>query len=224
MNGDYDEEHIVIPNRPNIRVLRKKNECFDLGSWPMAIEYAERGRRAPFCQVKIVSDSHLEGAWSDDCWSDLFFDRLNEEVKIVGLSWNCQIRPHIQSMLLALDPIALDIVSPFFQCYEDKHEAIRKSETQMTAAVREKGYKAEVLMTGFYSTPDYADTCEGQGERDPWWLEDAYFGMDFHMYETIFYKSNRHLAIGHSQEIIHHINIVKYDQEGKYITSMSGRK
>ena len=128
--------------------------------------------------------------WADNCWSDVFFDKLNDKVKIVGTTPNCARKPHLQSMLLAFDHVSIKLVLPLLEpCFTDIETAINEGEIQITSAVLKAGYKADMLM----SRPWDWDECltPDRAERD-YTFPDEYDGMNLHPFEVIFFKT-KHL-------------------------------
>ncbi|KAJ3293767.1 hypothetical protein HK104_004202 [Borealophlyctis nickersoniae] len=123
INGEYDPVNITFPQADNIRVLQRPNECMDLGTFPIAIR--NRWRDTPHKKLKkytrfFFSFFVIPPVWSNECWSDVFLNRINKEVKMVGLTYNCMFIPHVQSMLLAMDHTSLRIISRNLQCYATK--------------------------------------------------------------------------------------------------------
>ena len=60
-----------------------------------------------------------------------------------------------------------------------------------------KGYRFDVLMTGFHGEfedrDDYFDTCETNHFVQDVNVNGGYFGFNVHPYETLFVKSNRNI-------------------------------
>ncbi|KAJ3283430.1 hypothetical protein HK104_010391 [Borealophlyctis nickersoniae] len=194
MNGEYADD-IRIPKRSNIRVLNRPNTCMDFGAWPIGIKFAEM-RRKPY-ERYILMNASVRGpmmpAWSKSCWSDIFFNRLNRNnVKLVGLTYNCQFKPHVQSMLIALDRVSLQIIEPALKCYQNIEKAIWEGELVLADMIRREGYNVDVVMSAFHGVKNYQENCEGIGPHNPWHTN-TYFNRSFHPFETIFHKSNRHV-------------------------------
>jgi hypothetical protein len=50
-------------------------------------------------------------AWADLPWTDVLLEKLSDKVKMSGLSINCEFgKPHIQSMVYALDRVSLKLI------------------------------------------------------------------------------------------------------------------
>jgi hypothetical protein len=92
-------------------------------------------------------------------------------------------------MLFATDRRGINLLlSPesLANCYNDKDLAIT-AEVRSTSLITGAGYKVDVMMLAFQSSPNYATTCK---HGDLLW-EGKYFSTSMHPYETIFLKANR---------------------------------
>jgi len=108
---------VQFPSYGNVRVLRKSNQCLDFGGWRYGLDaipwrsgkythfiFINSSVRGPFVPLYVPKAIH---------WTVLFTSLLQEEgdgyaangpIKLVGMTINChQNRPHVQSMLWAID-------------------------------------------------------------------------------------------------------------------------
>jgi len=81
-NGETNASALV-PQRPNIKVVKRPNTCFDLGAigeilrsgdlWKMYKRFITMNAsvRGPFIPV-----------WSSDCWTELYLDRITARTKV----------------------------------------------------------------------------------------------------------------------------------------------
>jgi hypothetical protein len=132
LNGDNHAEGI-IPTRPNIRYIKRENDCYDLGAFA---EVLTNGGLYRNYKKFITMNASIRGPFlpylSTGCWSDMFLSRVTEEVKVgfcfqnctilclysietnldfqlVGMTVNCQAPvPHIQSMIWATDRVGIE--------------------------------------------------------------------------------------------------------------------
>lgn len=74
-------------------------------------------------------------------------------------------------------------------CWTSEAEA-KNAELHATQRVLDAGYKVDVMLDAFHATEDYATTCEA---GDPY-FENAYYGINVHPFETMFYHPGRNLA------------------------------
>lgn len=74
-------------------------------------------------------------------------------------------------------------------CFHSWDEAVH-AEIFATKVVYAAGYKAEVMMSAYYSDPEYEKNCDSGGNGDVLW-NGRYFGTNVHPFETIFMKTNR---------------------------------
>ncbi|KAF3906009.1 hypothetical protein ABW21_db0204722 [Orbilia brochopaga] len=186
-----------IPDASHITVIRRNNTCFDIGAHGEVLAsngLADRYRKF------ILMNSSIRGpflpTWSDQCWSDVYLNKLSDTNKLVGMTVNCQpwgrnIRPHIQSMILATDKIGIKILleNVLSQCFT-KHEDAVQGEMNITSSITAAGYTVSAFMTAFSSDASgYMQHCT----HDDVLYEGHYYNTSLHPYETMFQKANRNI-------------------------------
>lgn len=203
--GETNVTYLLPLDAPNIKVIKKDNTCFDLGSIGQVLLSHDEELTKKYKKF-ILMNASIRGpflpAWSNDCWSDLFLNRITDEVKLIGLTFNCIPTKHVQSMLLATDNIGINILLGKYAtsnetyakgistCFENKIDAIW-TEIRLSELFEKATYKFEVMMIAAHSFPDYYHNCS---HEDVNW-KDQYYGFDIHPYETIFIKANRNINI-----------------------------
>ncbi|KAE9373643.1 hypothetical protein N431DRAFT_465921 [Stipitochalara longipes BDJ] len=212
-NGETNATELV-PSESNIKILRRENKCFDLGTIGEVLMKNDLWKKY---KRFITLNASIRGPFlptyaSSSCWSDVFLNRITEEVKLVGTTFNCQPRPHLQSMLFATDDVGMGILLDpvlaksasiddfwgtkddpvgFTQCYETLYLAVH-SEVGITELIRSQGYEVDSLMTAFQAaTP--ATYCEKNGFPEDILYDRKYYGANIHPYETVFIKANRNI-------------------------------
>ena len=82
INGDTKQDEL-IPNKPNIRIHRRENTCFDLGAFA---EVLTKNDFYKGYQRYILLNGSIRGPflphWADGCWSDMYVNKLTDEVKV----------------------------------------------------------------------------------------------------------------------------------------------
>ncbi|POS73517.1 hypothetical protein DHEL01_v208094 [Diaporthe helianthi] len=214
-NGETDAASLV-PDLPNVKVIRRENKCFDLGGMGEILRKNDLWK-----QYKrfITMNASIRGPFfprydRTSCWSDVFLDRVTEATKLVGTTVNCDPSPHIQSMLWATDSVGMGILlDPELAhsvpqedhwgrlndpvglsfCHETMDDAIH-SEIGSTRLITSQGYGIDVLMTAFELSEGsgIGKYCE-VGQPADLLREGRYYGSNIHPYETIFFKSNREI-------------------------------
>jgi hypothetical protein len=217
INGDSNVDELLPQNIPNIKVIRRDNSCFDLGS------HGEVLRMNDYELVKmyrkfILMNGSVRGpflpTYVDACWSDLFLKKITDEVKLVGTTYNYW-EHHIQSMVLATDSIGLEILlagnetdtssetDPDYKehytgnpkslvglsrCPTSKFGAV-SAEISISKLIRRAGYKIAVLMTSATS-----QIFRGWNDTQSDYLTfptNSYNLASVHPYEVIFIKARK---------------------------------
>ncbi|KAM0332070.1 hypothetical protein ACHAQA_002339 [Verticillium albo-atrum] len=212
-NGETDASRLV-PDLPNVRVVKRENTCFDLGAYGEVLRKDSLWRRYKrFIMLNASIRGPFLPTWSSACWSDLFLNRLTETNKLIGMTLNCQPRMHIQSMIMATDQVGLYILlDPALAasasvkdqfgaaddpvglsgCYQDWNAAVH-AEVGTTGLIVEAGYQVDALMTALHSEGSAEEYCSAHPESGDVLWDKKYFGGNVHPYETVFIKTNRNV-------------------------------
>ncbi|KXJ86194.1 hypothetical protein Micbo1qcDRAFT_198505 [Microdochium bolleyi] len=220
-NGPSDLVDLVPTNRTNIRVVQRDNSCFDLGAFGEVLKEDDLWKRYKHF---ITLNGSLRGPftpfWSNQCWSDVYLDELDDKTKLVGMTANCVQPSHLQSMIYATDDVGMQLMlyppprlvdahgkptdpaagdaseeNPvgYSTCYQSFNAAV-EAEKWTTPMIMQAGYHVRALMSSWSATggDSYWADC-GDHPGDPMLHDKAYFGTNVHPYETLFFKSNRGL-------------------------------
>ncbi|SMQ50608.1 unnamed protein product [Zymoseptoria tritici ST99CH_3D7] len=214
LNGAHTLDLSSLTSFPNVRVIERDNRCFDLGGFYEIL--TGNTTLTEIYKRYIFINSSLRGPffppWADKtCWSDAYWDKLDEKTKLVGMSWNCAngipYPPHLQSMILAFSHETLmDTLLPNMKCYENMDSAVRDGETRLAGLIAESGGNVYAMEgrfgahagVGGKDTEKFLEWCvdgegtvEGHGGGNDVLHTGNYEGSSLHPYETIFAKTNR---------------------------------
>lgn len=193
---------VNIPVGPNIEVVYRKNECFDMGAYNHVISANGNGVKQKYDRF-ILMNASFRGpffpAYAQTlnlCWSSVFFAHLVEDVKLVAATANCHHtqRKHLQSMLMATDKVGLELIQGCMGCESDIHQAAQHGEVPMTGKIIDAGYQAVPI---FSIRPTYGTVDDFWRECD---FDDPFYegrmgGFDVDPYDTIFVKTKRSQVI-----------------------------
>lgn len=87
-NGDTDADAIVPIDRPNIKVIKRANECYDLGAYAEVLKANDKAlvkKHKRFIMVNASVRGPFMPYWSNECWSDAFLNRVTDKVKVCFL-------------------------------------------------------------------------------------------------------------------------------------------
>jgi hypothetical protein len=217
INGPSDIDEYLPKESSNIRIIRRDNTCYDLGA---VGEVLRANNRELFHKYKrfIFLNASIRGpflpTWAKGCWSDMYLNRLSDEVKLVGMTYDCQPHCFVQSMIIATDSIGMNILlngktlglnnepdadtyintdslTGLSACYSIKWRAI-SAEISLTNLIHAASYKSNVLMTAASASKTYVNDSTVNDVLSP----GTYYGIDVHPYETIFFKANREISRG----------------------------
>ncbi|KAK5655086.1 hypothetical protein OQA88_5985 [Cercophora sp. LCS_1] len=210
-NGETNATEFV-PSADNIRIVRRPNTCFDLGAIGEVLREGDLWRNY---KRFITMNASIRGPflpiWSSGCWSDLYLDRVTDTNKLVGMTVNCQPRPHVQSMIFATDDVGMGILLDpsratsasvdddfgthndpvgLSHCYAGWKEAVH-AEVGTTGLITGAGFTVDAMMTSLHSEDGVSEYCRLNPSSGDLLFDKKYFGSNIHPYETIFIKANR---------------------------------
>lgn len=110
LNGDTDIDKI-IPDKKNIKVVKRPNDCYDLGAYSQVLlqdDFYKKYKR--FIMLNASIRGPFIPYWSDACWTDMYLNKVTDEVKLVGMTANCWPTFHIQSMIWATDIVGINVL------------------------------------------------------------------------------------------------------------------
>lgn len=127
INGEPAQALEIIPQKPNIKVVERENDCYDLGSHAeilttkvnpngVALKRGDKGgvERRKMYRKFILLNASIRGPfmpnWAEGCWMDAYLSKVSEEVKLVGMTANCWPQFHVQSMIWATDSTGLELL------------------------------------------------------------------------------------------------------------------
>ncbi|KAK7754215.1 hypothetical protein SLS62_003792 [Diatrype stigma] len=129
LNGPAEEALWLIRNASasaNVEVVERPNTCYDLGAHGEVLRAGGRWRRyARFVLLNASIRGPFIPYWSRACWSDAYLARVTDEVKLVGMTANCNPQFHIQSMIWATDAIGMGLLL-YPQKQEQKQQQRRR--------------------------------------------------------------------------------------------------
>ena len=203
----------------NVKVVRRGNLCYDGGTAGEVLAGLDirpyrffiimnSSVRGPFLPAYFAR-SHGGGlgpAASEHAprgrgWTTALTDLLNDRVKLVGTTISCEIRVHVQSMVLATDRVGLEALwkAGTLDCARDRDEAIAKYELGASAAIMDKGYSVDCLMLRYqgvdWRAPEAAACNEMRNPFVPHYND----GIPINPLEVLFVKVKPHtLASDHA--------------------------
>lgn len=143
--------------------LKKKERKFDLRKYKYFI-MMNSSIRGPFFPVYFLKfHSDYEQDFNEKFyWYYVFTKRITEQVKLVGCTFSCDPRQHIQSYFVSTDWIGMSLLlksggidgvpgEGVFKCSPSKGDTIRFSELGASKQILEGNYSLNSLMTKYYT-------------------------------------------------------------------------
>jgi len=153
-----DVEFIIVCNSktleftapPYAKILRRDNIGYDFGAWSDAVA------AFPLYDRYLFVNSSVMGPFIPGKWTDIFFNRLTDEVRLVGptINYTQCVPVHVQSYLFCMNVETLGFlhVRKIFTTknYETEFEgAIYNREIRMTTEVLSMGWNIECLLKDY---------------------------------------------------------------------------
>lgn len=82
----------LIPDRPNIRYVQRRNDCYDLGAYAEVLTADNLYKKyKKFVMLNASIRGPFLPYWSEGCWTDMYLRRITEEVKVSLLFLRCRM-------------------------------------------------------------------------------------------------------------------------------------
>lgn len=228
-NGDVDiSKYQPFTKNTNLFLVTRENVGADFGAWSHVLLTDNLYQKYDyFILLNNTCAGPFLPIYTKDSWIKIFIDQLSNEIKLVGPTINHFYgKSHVQSYFLCTDKIGIkigiennifnnDFVSKFRnrEWASYKWEFILTYEVGFSQAILNNGYNIKCMLKGLENIDfrqvrdkNKLDFSYGSVEADMCW-DNHYFGMTFHPYEVIFYKSNRNLPLVNKYKDFHDKNI-----------------
>ena len=191
-------ESRLPPLPPNAHYIQHENECFDFGTfgWFLTSRIVDISKYKYFILMNAsIRGPYLAAYFPDDLlwWFDIFTRRLNNEVKLVGPTINCEQRPHVQSYLLATDQVGMKILadknSGVLSCKTDYTDAVVNGEIGASQILLRANYQIASLQIKYQGVDFRKKDNENCNNRiSPIFVDNMVDGIAHDPYELVFVK------------------------------------
>ena len=188
-----------LPRLPsNGHYLQHENECYDFGTfgWFLGSNIVDlkiykffilmnASIRGPF----FTSYFDSKNLW----WFNIFTSRLNDVVKLVGPTINCEYEPHVQSYLLVTDHVGLSILSDnktgVLSCKKDYNDAVMNGEIGASRLILNASYQIASLQVK-YQGVDFRrkENAHCNSRISPIFFDGSVDGISHDPFELVFVK------------------------------------
>lgn len=157
-NGIFLNESQLPLLPSNAHYVHHENQCFDIGTigWFLSGGRIEKTKYKYFIFLNSSGRGPFIVSYYDNpTWYTIFTRRLNDQVKLVGCTINCDQAPHIQSYLWTLDIDGLDLLlknQTVFTCHQNKLDTIQKGEVGASQIILRSGFGIACLMKKYQGT------------------------------------------------------------------------
>ena len=183
---------------PNAHYMQHENECFDFGTfgWFLASKivdtsvykyfiFMNASIRGPF----FTAYFHAAAMW----WFTVFTQLINDEVKLVGPTINCEQKPHVQSYLLVTDQVGLGILtdksSGVLNCKKDYTDAVVNGEIGASQILLKANYQIASLQIKYQGVDFRKVENRNCNQRvSPIFVDRSVDGITHDPYELVFVK------------------------------------
>lgn len=133
-----------------------------------------------------------------NCWPTFHIQSMIWATDIIGLTTllfppaEAIAKLSTEPLLLASADVKRPIPAPFpgiNSCFHTWGSAVA-AEVGSSAIIKAAGYKLDVMMSAYHSSPTYEEDCDSSENGDVL-FDKKYFGTNVHPFETVFIKTNR---------------------------------
>jgi hypothetical protein len=128
------------------KVIQRENVGYDFGAWSDAILSIDISKYDYFIFLNNSSIGPCMPRYAKHIfWPELFYNHIDEKVKLVGCTINFDIMEHIQSYVFCVDKIGLNALIKnnilIKNLNKDKQAIINDHEVKMLSSIKKEGYQ-----------------------------------------------------------------------------------
>jgi lipopolysaccharide biosynthesis protein len=198
----------LLSDRKNYKFVKRENVGYDFGAWAHGlfnsdIDYQKYDH---FVFMNGTVRGPFIHSYVNKRWCDIFIEKLNDDVKLVGTTINClntvdgpstDYDPHVQSMFFVTDKIGLDVVikNNIFETknyISDKRYIVIEKEIGLSKVILKNGYNISCMLE-IYRNHDFRKSPPTIICGDHY-MPKNYLGGDIYPFEVIFFKTNRFIT------------------------------
>lgn len=193
-----------IPNCHNLKVIHRDNTGYDFGGHAEALEYERKAGHTYDYYFFMNSGSfgpiipHYLNGNSEVNWTDIFINKINDKVKLVGTTIVCLAGfdaagygPKIEGYFFMTDKIGLDLLlaeKTIFTNHSSKNLAVINGEFGLSNCIIRNGYTIDCMIKE-YQNIDWTDkkNWDKNNKQYPS-RHNSFYGKSLNPYDQIFYK------------------------------------
>jgi hypothetical protein len=193
-NKTFNESKLpILPS--NAHYVQHENKCFDVGTvgWFLSSGMIDKNRYKYFIFLNSsVRGPFIVSYYDSPVWYTIFTRRLNDHIRLVGCTINCENAPHVQSYLWTLNLETLDFLlknTTVFACHRTKTDTINNAEILASQIILKSGYGIDSLMTKYHGVDfrlNFTEKCSNQ--MNPV-FDKGSSGITLDPYEVVFVKT-----------------------------------
>lgn len=201
INGHIYNNEIIFPILDNLKIIQRNNVGFDFGGHNAALKYLSNNNKIYdyyFFMNSGVIGPILSDNFIETHWSNLFIQKINNRVKLVGTSIVCLPHndaggygPKIEGFFFMVDNIGLSLLinqQNIFFDHPDKYSAIVNGEYGLSNCIFKNGYTIDCMLPK-YQNINWCDinnyTLNNNLHPS---RKNSYYGESIYPYDVIFHK------------------------------------
>lgn len=223
-NKPIDEKEMPQLKSRNAHYIQHENKCFDFGTYGWFFNeftfgnpWTNQKQQSTKINIKkykyfIFINSSVRGPFfppyfidlvlnskKNYHWYSIFTRRIDEKVKLVGCTINCEQAPHVQGYFFVTDFVGLTVLlkpgaasgtleEGIFACYPTKDHAILNGEIPTSNRILDAGYMIDSLLTK-YQKVNFSDPINRScnGIKNPY-FNAGFEGTTLEPFEVVFVK------------------------------------
>ena len=136
----------------SIEILEREDKCYDMESMRTFLRLTDTSSWDHFLYINCGMVGPKWDADRYDHWTDVLTERLNDRVKLMGITINMSFHPHVQSFALAADRTGIDIIKEsdaVYDCGVYNDQSMNEEQRWKIIDSYEIGMSRQVLDAGY---------------------------------------------------------------------------
>jgi len=201
INGYNYNNNIQFPNLENLTILKRENVGYDFGGHNCALEYIENKSKKYdyyFFMNSGVIGPIIPHYFTDNHWSNIFINKINDRVKLVGTTIVCLPNtdaggygPKVEGFFFMVDNFGLNLLKKqqtIFCNHNNKYSAIVNGEYGLSKCILQNGFSIDCMLPNYQNIDwtNYNNYKLNKNKHPS--RKNSFYGYSINPYDVIFHK------------------------------------
>ena len=201
INGYKHSNQIRFPELDNLKIIKRENIGYDFGGHNAALEYIHSNSKIYdyyFFMNSGVIGPILRDTFVESHWSNIFIQKINDRVKLVGTTIVCLPHtdaggygPKVEGFFFMVDSVGLELLEKqktIFCNHTNKYSAIVNGEYGLSNCILNNGYSIDCMIPKYKNIDWTNNIFYNLNNNIHPSRKNSFYGKSINPYDVIFHK------------------------------------